>query len=297
MQLYDFAWIPDMTKQLETLVKMIGSHEGEWGGAGLPHLYYYIHNMFIRAEETNKIWTSGDENWCCFNTGLVYISKEEDFACNIYGLFQANRIDGKQPWYFKGFYFPGHGVLNEQFPKLPSMPIFSDPYGLIFNPVRPIYTNYEKVVEQNIPILTEYYGELERTEMIEKLKRHINAYKVLVRRTPSIVLPHPFNGVIQFIMPIGLGLYLVLREDEVRESYAATIIIDEDTMNMYANLINLPVEPSQQEMMDLTGLYSGFSKPEVSDIPESVKQKYIDKPIDPSLYGTVSITELLKKQE
>lgn len=271
MQLYDFAWIPDMTKQLETLTQMIGSHSDEWGGEGLPHLYYYIHNMFIRAEETSKIWFSADDNWCCFNTSLVYINKEEDFACNIYGLFQANRIEGKQPWYFKGFYFAGHGILSEQFAKLPPMPIWATPYELIFNSIRPIYTNYEKMVEQNIDILTEYYGELERPEMIEKLKKHINAYKVLVRRTPSIVQPHPFGGAIQFIMPIGLGLHMILREDEVRESYVTTLIIDENTMNMYANLVNLPVEPAQQEMMDLTGLYSGYSKPEDSVPPETAE--------------------------
>ena len=52
--------------------------------------------------EEDKIEYTKDGKWACFNTGLVnrtYVP--------IYALFQKNRNEGKQPWYFCAFIADG----------------------------------------------------------------------------------------------------------------------------------------------------------------------------------------------
>lgn len=95
----------------------------------------YLRYTFYRIQKENKIEFSKDGIWAIFNTGLV-----NKTYLPIYSLFQKNRNEGKQPWYFCGFIAEGEkwGRYPERcsvadFPRKPRRAqYFDDPAKLLY---------------------------------------------------------------------------------------------------------------------------------------------------------------------
>lgn len=74
--LYDFAQIADYHNAIQQLCALVepedwAYHSIAMPGTNLPILENYINNTYIRIAREKKISYSQDNNYCCFDTGLL----------------------------------------------------------------------------------------------------------------------------------------------------------------------------------------------------------------------------------
>ncbi|WP_313236981.1 DUF3825 domain-containing protein [Sphingobacterium multivorum] len=134
--LMEWAWMGDFSKVVTDLKNMALKERWYYKqqNPSIPYPIlskYLIYTFFRLLKEKNKIKTNQD--YAAFNTGLVNNLYEP-----IYALFEKNRNEGRQEWYFCGFCISGVGNLGKklvsQFNPLPERAhYFSDPSELIYD--------------------------------------------------------------------------------------------------------------------------------------------------------------------
>lgn len=108
--------LPDLHKML--LSGEEWDFESEKAAGKLRILENYIRFMFYRIGMEDKIGYSNDKSIAIFDTGLV-----DSLFEPIYGVFRANRQEGKRPYSFEGWCSAGRGPLGKRilapFARLP----------------------------------------------------------------------------------------------------------------------------------------------------------------------------------
>lgn len=114
----------------------------------------YLRYTFFRIQKEGKICYTKDGQWAIFNTGLV-----NKTYLPIYALFAKNKIQGKQSWFFNGFFAEGEKskigrISVVDFPNRPRRAqYFDDPTDLLYivsesgNELSP---NYEHIITDNV---------------------------------------------------------------------------------------------------------------------------------------------------
>jgi hypothetical protein len=152
--LMQWAWLGDFSKAVSDLKNMTLKERWHYKTQNpvfpYPILSKYLTYTFYRlSKEPGKIKIT--EKYAAFNTGLVNKLYEP-----IYALFEKNRIQGKQEWYFHEFCISGVGkagkILASNFNPLPQRAhYFSNPAELIYDSNGPEpQLNWNHIILDNV---------------------------------------------------------------------------------------------------------------------------------------------------
>ena len=202
--LYKFAFIPQINGQLDVLAELAEGEDWAYQHTSSefskPILFNYLHYTFIRVSEEGKISETGDNRFCCFNTGLV-----TEFQEPIYMLFEKNlQKDSPSPWYFKKFVKKGDFDLTK-FPTLPALAnYFGDPSLLVFDIRLELRANYEHIISENIERFPEHYRSMPVYGLQNLVKGAIESAKERVARNYKVAIPQYYHGRVQLLLPLSL---------------------------------------------------------------------------------------------
>ncbi len=244
-KLFAFAWIPNINDQLQDLATMAMSEN--WSYRHIPNsqpnpiLYSYFHHTFERLEEQGRVAKEND--WACFNTGLVSANQEEIFA-----LFEKNRLSDKQPWFFKRFCRESDRDLV-LFPKLPDIATyFDDPIDLLYDPRLDLRANYDHIIDDNPARFPEPYNDTSTDNIKHQLRNilqgAIDHAKRRIQRNYKTAVPQFYQGHIQLLIPLCItarskaDLALVVEKKD--KTYIASTCLPLDWAYNNARLIARP---------------------------------------------------------
>lgn len=163
----------------------------------------YLEYTYLRLEEEGKICFTQNNNFACFNTGLVTTQLEDIFA-----LFEknANARPGMSPYFFKAFLKKSDSSFLRNFSSnIPERAdFFQNPIDLIFNPNCEIIPDIDHIITDNIdrfPVHMQSIGE-------DGIRRHligaIDEVKKRVRTNYKIAVPQYYRNRIQLLLPLCL---------------------------------------------------------------------------------------------
>ena len=200
----DFAMMPKFADDIDGLTKLAESEDWDYkittSSSPHPILRNFVTYTYKRLVEEKKISITHDEEYCCWNTGLITPSQEP-----IYILFSKNKLAGSQPyWHFWKFARKGEWELSK-FPSLPEMAhYFDDPSVLVFDTRKELRVNVEHVVSEN---LSRFPAELQKMNpfgLQNLVKGAIDSAKERVKRNYKTAIPQYYSGAIQLLLPLSL---------------------------------------------------------------------------------------------
>ncbi len=202
---FDFTFFPATDDKLTLLTTLAESEDWTYQHAVSEHpypiLFNYVRYTYHRVAEENKIALSEDGQFSCFNTGLVTPNQEL-----LYASFEANRKEGAQPWYFKGWFRRGDWELNK-FPELPDIAhYFEDPTCLVFDTRKDFRVNIEHIiVETPRDRFPEPYRSMENYALQIVLNGAIDIAKERIKRSYKTAIPQYYRGQVQLLLPLCLS--------------------------------------------------------------------------------------------
>jgi hypothetical protein len=203
-EFYDFTFFADPDLRLKELAEDVEDEDWAYHHTQSEHpypiLFNYIRFTYKRLAEERKIALSDDEQYCCFNTGLVTPAQEP-----VYASFEVNRKEEAQPWYFKGWFRRGRWELN-RFPELPDLAhYFDDPSCLVFDTRKDFRVNVEHIIAENKERFPEHYKSMDDYQLQTYLKGAIDNARERVRRNYKTAIPQHYRSQIQLLMPLCLA--------------------------------------------------------------------------------------------
>ena len=202
--LYQFAYIPRITKQLEQLAQLAEPEDWTYqhtpSDYPKPILFNYIHYTFMRIEQEQKIAVTPDEKFACFNTGLVTIYQEP-----IYMVFARNYMrDSKQKWHFKKFAKKSDNDLTK-FASLPFIArYFDDSSLLVFDTRLELRANYGHIIAENRDRFPDRFRDTSIYSLQNLVKGAIESAKERAERNYKVAIPQYYHGNIQLLLPLCL---------------------------------------------------------------------------------------------
>ncbi len=201
---YDFGFMPKFPENIESL--QVLAEPEDWGyqnttvGEAHPILRNYIKYTYQRIAEEKKISVTADEEFCCWNTGLITQSQEPIFI-----LFEKNKLKNSRPyWHFWKFCRKGEWELNK-FSAVPEMAhYFEDPSVLVFDSRKDLRVNVEHIIADN---LSRFPGSLQGMNPygLQNLVRGaIDSAVERARRNYKTAIPQYYSGSIQLLLPVSL---------------------------------------------------------------------------------------------
>ena len=105
----------------------------------------YIQFTYNRIDEENKFVVSPDGKYRCMNTGLLTVYNEEIIA-----IFAKNHIQGRQPWFFYGFFKETDKFFTTNFSTLPLLADYCDNVkDLIYDNTLELKLRKEHIIDDN----------------------------------------------------------------------------------------------------------------------------------------------------
>ncbi|OPC76618.1 hypothetical protein B4N89_44820 [Embleya scabrispora] len=161
----------------------------------------YVEWTFERAHLQGRVLTGTDERFGTFNTGLATREQED-----IFGLFEVNRVEGRQPWYFRGWRVESDRDFLKNFPTPPEPVTFTeDPSAYHYDWTRELKVNVRHVMEDNLDrfpraLRTDLYGLELRLEAAVKraAQRAKRNYKA------AVPMWYPKADEVQLLLPLSL---------------------------------------------------------------------------------------------
>ncbi len=248
-KLTDFAFIPNGIEKYKSDLANMATKE-EWGKPVLtenkqwsyPVLWNYLTHTFLKLYNDKKITYTSNNNYCCFNTGLL-----NTFDNRIYAIFQRNKKDSASPWISRGFCKDSDYYLSSycdgKYPERADY--FSIPSKLLYNPKKEIIVNYEHIIQDN----KERFPKGLKNKPEEEIKIYLSGVIERIRKrlicNYKIAVPQYYNGIVQLLIPLYLtegsdnpDLALAIRENEY--NYTASTCL---TIGMAYNNARLIVQP------------------------------------------------------
>ncbi|MCH5644088.1 DUF3825 domain-containing protein [Gordonia sp. ABSL49_1] len=180
----------------------------EWVGSGdtarpLPILDSFLRYTHKRLVMEDKIVVTADGEWTALNTGLLTPHAEE-----IFGLFQRNKHENAQHWYFLRWASESDRDLLKHFPDPPQMAEYvTSASELVYDWRRELKLAYDHIINDNID---RFPADLAAQPLRAKqaLDSAVNLTLRRVRRNHKLVIPqwYPKLGEVgaQFLMPLDL---------------------------------------------------------------------------------------------
>lgn len=241
-------------QKLEMLVKM--AQPEKWTYKKImdkdPYriLRNYIQFTYNRVDEENKFVHSPDGKFRCMNTGLLTIYNQEIIA-----IFAKNDKEGKQPWFFYGFFKETDKFFTMNFSALPPLAdYFVDVKDLIYDNCLELNLKKEHIIDDNFDRFAEAgYSNKELISVLldsakvtleKKLRRNFKlALPFYYRNTETgeskiqLLAPLCFPGA-----PVRLALVLNKIQTGVKEYYEGVTVLPVEWAYMNSRLIVKPDE-------------------------------------------------------
>ncbi|WP_368649812.1 DUF3825 domain-containing protein [Brucella intermedia] len=201
---YDFAMMPRFAEELDTLAGMAENEDWEYrhtpSPIPKPILKNYITHTYQRIAEEKKVAVSEDENFCCWNTGLITAAQEP-----IYMLLNRNRLDDVDSyWHFAKWVRQGEWELN-RFVSLPDMAhYFEDPSVLVLDTRKDLRMNVEHVVADNVERFPEALRNMGAFGLQNIVSGARDAAWQRARRNYKTAIPQYYQGQVQLLVPLSL---------------------------------------------------------------------------------------------
>ncbi|MBX6330040.1 MAG: DUF3825 domain-containing protein, partial [Pseudolabrys sp.] len=160
----------------------------------------YLTYTYRRIAEEKKIAITSDEEYACWNTGLITSMQEP-----IYILFSKNKLAAPiQYWHFWKFCRQGEWELN-RFGALPDMAhYFDDPSVLVFDSRKELRVNVEHVVSDNLARFPQPLQAMNSFGLQNLVRGAIESARQRVRRNYKTAIPQYYQGAIQLLLPLSL---------------------------------------------------------------------------------------------
>lgn len=136
-------------QKLEMLAKM--AQQEKWTYKKIQEsdpyriLRNYIQFTYNRIDEENKFVYSSDGKLRCMNTGLLTVYNQE-----IVAIFAKNDMQGKQPWFFNGFFKETDKFFTTNFSSLPLLADYCDNVkDLIYDNGLELKLKKEHIIDDN----------------------------------------------------------------------------------------------------------------------------------------------------
>lgn len=244
-QLFNFAYFRDFKTAIQKLANMAIKEQWSFSDGNKNSyaiLENYLEHTFRRIKFESKIKKSSNNEYACFNTGLMTPNYSYIFA-----FFEINKNhNANNPYYFKTFFSESDfGYVRYFSDDLPDAAyFFADPSLFVYDHTLPIQLNVDHIVDDNIerfPASMKENKDLCRRVLagsIEETKKRLLAnYKIAV--------PHCYDNRVQLLIPIYLtgnfdtpDLALAIEKNKDRY-YAITCL----TMRMAYQNARLIVKP------------------------------------------------------
>ncbi|MCQ8103929.1 DUF3825 domain-containing protein [Methylomonas sp. SURF-2] len=201
---YDFCFMPKFDENIEYLRGLAEYEDWEYQNTPANHahpiLRNYIKYTYQRIAEEKKISVTTDEEFCCWNTGLITQSQEPIFI-----LFEKNKLSNSKPyWHFWKFCRKGEWELNK-FSSVPEMAhYFDDPSVLVFDSRKELRVNAEHIIADNIGRFPNSLQSMNPYGLQNLVKGAIDSAIERARRNYKTAIPQYYQGSIQLLLPISL---------------------------------------------------------------------------------------------
>lgn len=200
----DFAFVPKFDENIQQLSELAEPEDWNYKNTQSQHdhpvLRNYVTYTYRRVAEEKKIAVTTDEEYCCWNCGLITLSQEP-----VYLLFSKNKLDNSDPyWHFWKFARKGEWELNK-FSSLPEMPhYFEDPSVLVFDTRKELRINVEHMVADNKSRFPVDLQQMNAYGLQNIVKGAIDSAIERVKRNYKTAIPQYYQGSIQLLLPLSL---------------------------------------------------------------------------------------------
>lgn len=201
---YDFAFMPKFEENIDYLMQMAEPEDWDYkhtpSAQNHPILRNYIRYTYRRIAEEKKISITADEEYACWNTGLITPSQEPIFI-----IFERNKLQNQKPyWHFWKFCRKGERELN-RFPSIPEMThYFEDPSVLVYDPRKELRVNAEHIIADNIERFPTALKSMNPYGLQNLVKGAIDSAVERAKRNYKTAIPQYYQANIQLLLPISL---------------------------------------------------------------------------------------------
>ena len=210
----------------------------------------YIQFTYNRLDEEGKIISSSDGTMRCMNTGLLTTYNQE-----IVAIFSKNAIEGKQPWYFNGFFKETDKFFTTNFQFVPPLADYcSNPRDLIYDKNLELKLRKEHIIDDNFNRFVEA-GYQDKTLIDVLLDNSKILLEKKLQRNFKLALPFYYHNTetgekkIQLLVPLyfpgaPVRLALVLNKvtSTANEYYEGVTVLPVEWAYMNSRLIVKPDE-------------------------------------------------------
>lgn len=208
-KLLEFCWIPNYEASINFLAELADSEPWDFSDskeAKHSILKNYLEHTFRKVQSESKVFFTADNNWACFNTGLVTANLESIFAIAERNSRKDADSKGFPPYVFKAFVRESDYQLISKFAdRLPDVAdFFQKPEDLIFNPQCKVVPQIDHIISDNKERFPSHMQGLSADEMRRRLIGAINEAQKKVKSNYKIAVPQYYDGKIQLLLPLCL---------------------------------------------------------------------------------------------
>ena len=202
--LFEFAMIPRVDEVIEKIAGIAEPEDWDYQEtpSSRPHpiLNNYLRYTYKKIAQEKKVSVTKDEEWACWNTGLVTDHQEQ-----IYMVFSKNKSDKfPQYWHHYGFVREGEQQSN-RFDQLPEMAhYFDDPSKLVFDTHKEVRKNTKHIVSDNRERFPDMFKGRDQYHLEIVIEGSFKSAIERVKRNYKTAIPQYYNGAIQMLLPLCL---------------------------------------------------------------------------------------------
>ena len=200
----DFVFMPKFDEAIESLAGLAEPEDWNYKYTAAQHpkpiLRNYLTYTYRRVAEEKKIGITPDEDYACFNVGLITPTQEP-----IYALLSKNKLENvPHYWHFWRFCRRGEQDLN-RFSALPDMAhYYENPANLVYDSRKELRVNVEHIISDNIERFPDALKAMNPFGLQNLVKGAIDSAVERVRRNYKTAIPQYYQGNIQLLLPLTL---------------------------------------------------------------------------------------------
>lgn len=203
----------------------------------LEILKNYITYTFDKLFNEKNIYFSEDDNYCCFNTGLL-TTNGEDIIC-LFNRFSSSDLFA---WHIMGARQESHRDIMNNFCETPPVAkYFSDPSDAYFDPHLEMLSNIDHIIDDNINRFSNDLINKGKNYIIVLLKASLDITLKKCKRNYRIAVPQFYKGKIMYLLPVNLdGCNMALAVEKINNRYRANTIFTIEMAYKNARLLMKP---------------------------------------------------------
>jgi hypothetical protein len=207
-ELFKFAVFPNYENAIKHLAFNLADKE-DWDFSDSfkksnAILKNYLEFTFRKLQQEKKISFTQDNQFACFNTGLITENLEDIFA--FFEEYKNPRSGFTTPYCFKAFLKKSDNTILRNFSNnIPDIANFFDnPELLIFNPKCDLIPDIDHIIKDNLNRFPIHLQKADDAELRRQLTGAIEDVKKRVRTNYKIAVPQYYDGKIQLLLPLCL---------------------------------------------------------------------------------------------